>query len=103
PAWLCMNAIVGLWLGPTLTFLLTLKDKRGQYLTGIFADEPDRIGLVFLGYSAVFATGVTAWSFLMARFTRQRVLRIALVAMLFVCAGSTFSITLRTGQTGRGG
>jgi MFS family permease len=23
PAWLCVNAIIGLWLGPTLTFLLT--------------------------------------------------------------------------------
>lgn len=87
PAWLCMNAIVGLWLGPTLTFLLTLREKRGQFLTGIFADQPERIGLVLLGYSIVFATGVTAWSFVMSRFTRRQILRIALTAMFFVCAG----------------
>ncbi len=87
PAWLCMNAIVGLWLGPTLTFLLTLKERRGQFLTGIFADHPDRIGWVLLGYSMVFATGVTVWSFVMSRFTRWRILQIALIAMLFVCAG----------------
>jgi len=87
PAWLCMNAIVGLWLGPTVIFLFTLKEPRGQFLTGIFADNPERVGWVLLGYSMVFATGVTAWSFIMPRFSRRRVLQIALIAMLFVCAG----------------
>lgn len=41
PAWLCMNAIIGLWLGPTLIFLFSLNDRRGQFLTGLFADNPD--------------------------------------------------------------
>lgn len=87
PAWLCMNAIIGLWLGPTFTYLLTLRERRGQHLTGIFADAPERIGWVLLGYSLVFATGVTIWSFFLAKLSRRRVLNIALVAMLFVCAG----------------
>lgn len=87
PAWLCMNAIIGLWLGPTFTYLLTLRERRGQHLTGIFADAPDRIGWVLLGYSIVFAAGVTIWSFFLAKMSRRRVLNIALVAMLFVCAG----------------
>lgn len=90
PAWLCMNAIVGLWLGPTFTFLLTLNERRGQYLTGLFTATPDRIGLVLLVYSIVFATGVTIWSFIMARFERKQILRIALLAMLVVCVGLYF-------------
>jgi MFS family permease len=87
PAWLCINTIAGLWLGSTLPFLMTLKERRGQYLTGLFAATPERFGYVQLGYVIVFATGVTAWSFFLARFSRVRVLQIALLAMFFACAG----------------
>jgi MFS family permease len=87
PAWLCINTIGGLWLGSTLPFLMTLKDRQGQYLTGLFADTPEKFGYIQLGYVIVFATGVTAWSFVMARFSRIRVLRLALFAMFFACAG----------------
>ena len=37
PVWLCVNSIVGLWLGPTLTFLLVQKSHSGQMLAGIYA------------------------------------------------------------------
>lgn len=87
PAWLCINTIGGLWLGSTLPFLMTLKGPRSQYLTGLFADAPEQFGYVQLGYVMVFATGVTIWSFLLARFSRVRVLRLALIAMFFACAG----------------
>lgn len=87
PAWLCMNTIVGLWLGSTLPFLMTLKERHGQYLTGLLADSPNDFGVILLGYVLVFATGVTSWSFFIGRVPRQQVLRIALIAMLFVCGG----------------
>jgi MFS family permease len=90
PAWLCINAIVGLWLGPTLIFLLTLNDKdlhSNQFLTGVFADKPEQVGYALLVYAIVFATGVTIWSFFLARFKRKRVLNIALVGMFFACLG----------------
>jgi MFS family permease len=87
PVWLCVNAIVGLWLGPTLTFLLTEKVRGGQYLAGIFADQPERVGWLLLGYSLVFGAGVTIWSVVLPRMPIQRALRIALVAMLAVCVG----------------
>ena len=38
PVWLCMNAIVGVWLGPTLYFLLTHETQGGQLMPGLFAD-----------------------------------------------------------------
>ena len=37
PVWLCVNAIVGLWLGPTLPFLLTHRPRSRQFLDGIFS------------------------------------------------------------------
>lgn len=87
PAWICVNSIVGLWLGPTLIFLLTRHSATGQFLDGRFSDYPDRVGWLLLGYSLIFAAGVTGWSFVLPRMTEQRALRIALSAMLAVCIG----------------
>jgi hypothetical protein len=85
PAWLSVNAIVGMWLGPTLTFLLTLNDRNGQFLTGLFATQSELVGLVMFGYVAVFATGVSLWSIFLHRIRRKSALSIALVAMVLVC------------------
>ncbi len=85
PVWLCVNAIVGLWLGPTLTFLLTQKARNGQFLAGIFADQPERTGWLLLGYSLVFGAGVSCWSVILPRMPILRALRINLVAMFAVC------------------
>ena len=85
PVWLCVNTIVGLWLGPTLIFLLTHNSQTNQFLDGVLVDNPDRVGWVLLGYSIIFGIGVTVWSFVLPRIPLQRVLHITLVAMLLVC------------------
>jgi MFS family permease len=90
PAWVCMNAIVGVWLGPTFIFLLTRRDYSGQYLSGLFADDPGTVGWILFGYSVIFAAGITAWSFMLHRLFRKQVLYLALTAMLAVCAGLYF-------------
>jgi MFS family permease len=87
PIWLCVNAIVGLWLGPPLSFLLTQRSPNGQYLAGLFADAPHQVGWVMLGYAIVFGTGVTAWSIVLPRMNVLRALRIALLAMFGACIG----------------
>jgi MFS family permease len=87
PVWLCVNAIVGLWLGPTLTFLITQKSQGGQFIAGLFADQPERVGWMLLGYSMIFGAGVTAWSFVLPRIPIDRALKISLTAMLGVCVG----------------
>jgi len=87
PVWLCVNAIIGLWLGPTLTFLFTQKTRGGQFLAGIFADQPERIGWLLLGYSLVFGAGVSAWSVILPRMPVLRALHINLIAMFAVCVG----------------
>lgn len=87
PVWLSVNAIVGLWLGPALTFLLTQKAQNGQFLSGIFADQPERVGWLLLGYSLVFGAGVSAWSVILPRMPILHALRINLVAMFAVCLG----------------
>ena len=87
PAWFCMNTIVGLWLGPTLVFLLTHREHNGQLLAGIYASQPENIGWMLLGYCVIFGTGVTVWGLVLARMPAVRVLRIGVTAMFGVCAG----------------
>jgi Major Facilitator Superfamily len=85
PVWLSVNTIVGLWLGPTLIFLLTHRSETHQFLDGIFVDHPERVGWVLLGYSIIFGIGVTAWSFILPHISLQRALHVTLLAMLVVC------------------
>jgi MFS family permease len=87
PVWLCVNAVVGLWLGPTLPFLMTKRPSGSQYLDGIFANTPTEVGWLLLGYSAVFGTGVFEWSFLLPRMQIRSAMRICLAAMVPVCLG----------------
>lgn len=82
PSWICVNVIVGLWLGPTLTFLLTERPRSDQYLDGLFSQAPVQVGWVFLGYAAVFAAGVLIWGRVLPRLRPLAALRIALYAML---------------------
>ncbi len=87
PVWLCVNTIVGLWLGPTLPFLLTYRGGGRQFLDGIYSNQPEGVGWLLLGYSLIFGIGVAAWSIVLPRMTEERALRIALVAMVGVCLG----------------
>ena len=87
PIWICVNSIIGLWLGPNLSFLLTERTHGGQFLHGVFADTPESLGWMLLGYSVVFGTGVTAWGLILPRLSVVRALRISLRAMFAVCTG----------------
>jgi MFS family permease len=87
PVWLCVNSVVGLWLGPTLPFLLTERSTQVQYLAGIYASSPGSVGWLLFGYSIVFGLGVTVWSFVLPHIRLHSAMRITLVAMLPVCAG----------------
>jgi MFS family permease len=87
PVWLCVNTIVGLWLGPTFIFLLTHRSQTHQFLDGMLVTQPDRVGWILLGYAIVFGLGVSAWSVVLPRMSEARALRIALFAMLLVCVG----------------
>jgi MFS family permease len=87
PVWLCVNAIVGLWLGPTFPFLLTRKSNGSQYLDGIFGARQTQVGWLLLGYSIVFGAGVFAWSFVLPRMRIRSAMRLSLLAMPIVCLG----------------
>ena len=84
PVWLSMNVILGVWLGPTVYFLMTSRSTNDQLFAGLLADRPQQLGWLLLGYSVVFGTGLLAWSVVLPRMALRRALRISLVAMLAV-------------------
>lgn len=87
PVWLCVNSIIGLWLGPTFTFLVTHRSRTHQLIDGALANHPESVGWILLAYAIIFGVGVSAWSIILPRMSEQRALRISLVAMLVVCFG----------------
>lgn len=89
PVWLCVNAVTGLWLGPTLAFLMTAPPAphRTQFFDGLYATDPRRFGWVLLGYALLFAGGVTAWSIALPRVGLRRTMLVSLAMMLPVCLG----------------
>jgi MFS family permease len=87
PVWLAMNVILGLWLGPTVYFLMTTRSTSGQLFAGLLAEDPHQLGSLLLGYSAIFGAGLVAWSIVLPRIGPRRALRISLVAMLGVSVG----------------
>ncbi len=82
PAWLAINAVVGLWLTLAGPILASPQPVQGQYLVGLFT--PTQVGGVILGYVIVLAVGVTGWGFVLNLVGRVRALRVALSAMLVV-------------------
>jgi MFS family permease len=87
PIWICMNAIIGLWLGPTLYFLLTNRSDDSQMLSGLLADDPSGLGGLLFVYALVFGTGVLVWSRILPRVDLRRALGVSLLAMLAVSLG----------------
>ena len=87
PMWLCMNVILGLWLGPTFFFLLTRESSSGQLLAGLLATAPQDLGWVLLGYSLILGVGLVGWSVMLPRVPVVLAMRISLLAMLVVSAG----------------
>lgn len=87
PLMLCVSAIVGLWLGPTLPFLLTHRTVAHQYISGLYANDPGAVGWLLLGYALVFAAGLVGWSRVLPKISAHRAMHVALFAMLAVCVG----------------
>ena len=79
PAWVAVNAVVGLWLNH-VTFQLTGPSAEGQRLTGGFTAS--QVGYLFLAYAIIFAVGIVGWGFALNRISRLKVMRMATVNIL---------------------
>ena len=82
PAWLAVNAILGMWLNQ-IGFQLTGPKVPGQYLVGHFSAT--RVGFIWLGFAILFAIGVVTWGYILPTITRVRALLISLAGIFLTC------------------
>jgi MFS family permease len=78
PAWLAVNAIIGMWLNQ-IGFQLTRSRVVGQYLVGHFSAT--RVGFMWLGFAILFAIGVIIWGYILPLMTRVHALLISLAGV----------------------
>ena len=88
PGWLCIGAITGLWFSHGLYQLQVRRPAgAGQDLAGIFAGDDTGLFVALLLYAVTFSAGALLWGYVGLRRLREvAVMRVALAAMLGVCA-----------------
>ncbi|MCC6628282.1 MAG: MFS transporter [Chloroflexi bacterium] len=87
PAWLSVNAIVGLW-GLHLVYQMRKDNPNdGQFLTGLFS--PDVISGVLGVGGLVFCLGIIIWgSFVLGRLSEITVMRLATPGLFLLCVAA---------------
>ena len=80
PAWLAVNAILGVWVN-LLPFLMSGLDDPHQNLVGGFSGTV--IGLVLATFIFIFAGGILIWGFFFSHVSRARVMLLGGVGLLF--------------------
>jgi MFS family permease len=88
PAWLAVNAVVGLMGNLVQPMLLKPKDGSAspfpdQALDGKF--EPSMAGLAFGGIGLVFMVGIFVWSLFYARIRKSTVMLVSVAGLAIVC------------------
>ncbi len=92
PAWLAINAVVGLWF--THIAPLLVRPTAGSGGAGVysFTDQllvgrlsPREVGITLACYGAMFMVGIYIWSLLYARIRRTTILLISVVGLFIVC------------------
>jgi MFS family permease len=88
PAWLAIFSIVGVWTNHSVGLFTGRGDFKGQLLMGSIT--PEKFGNGSAVLLALFAAGVLAWSFVLARYRKTSVMlasTLALFALLLTVFG----------------
>jgi MFS family permease len=87
PAWLSVNAIVGLWGLHLVYQMRKANPDDGQYLTAVFS--PDVISAVLGGAGLIFCVGIIVWgSFVLGRLRELTVMRLSAIGLFGLCAAA---------------
>ncbi len=84
PAWLAINAVLGVWLNHVGRQLTRARDFPDQLLTGGLS--AGNAGTIFAAFSLVFAAGILVWGLALGRLRKTSVMLIATAGLLVGCA-----------------
>jgi MFS family permease len=96
PAWVAVNAIVGLWFSH-LDFQMGKADDPVQLLVGGYTGK--EIGFYTAGAALLFVFGIALWAFTFGRLRATQIMSISLVG-LFGLVGTLYLLNHSTGENG---
>lgn len=96
PAWLSVNAIIGLWIHHAVYQMSKGHEAAGQYLVGTF--EPRDLAIVMAAYTLAFGAGGLAWGSYIGRLGETRVMRLTLIGI--VASGFMMGLVNHSGGSG---
>jgi len=96
PAWLAINAILGVWLNHLSFQMSKAQSHADQFLVGGFSGSA--IGAILAMYALTFSLGILLWSRAVGRVKKTSMMLIAMGGLFVVCL-SAFAIN-HTGRSG---
>ncbi|GAC1394170.1 MAG: hypothetical protein NVS4B11_25930 [Ktedonobacteraceae bacterium] len=88
PAWICLSALVGVWFGSQLTFILSNPvHTTHQVLMGSTSGPGGghRLSLILGGYVLYFGLCLLFWAFFLNRVPRLRLMLISIAGVFLAC------------------
>jgi len=88
PAWICINALVGVWFGPQLTFIFAKSGhKADQLLMGSMSGPGGGhiLSLVLGGFVLFFGLCLLFWAFFLNRVSRLRLMLVSITGVYLSC------------------
>src|SRR3954463_16069983 len=92
PAWIAINAVVGVWFNHITPLLSRTNRDPVQLLQGGWTGE--EVGHFFIGFGIAFALGILFWSQFYGRLRRTNIMLIAIGGAVVVC-GALFAINMQ--------
>lgn len=89
PAWICISALVGVWLSSQITFVLSnpVHNHPGQLLMGSLSgpDAGQKVSIVLGSYVLFFGLCLIFWSFFLNRVSRLYLMMTSVVGVYLAC------------------
>ena len=83
PAWIAINAVLGVWINLTARILTDKGSFPGQLLVGRF--DSLEAGNIRAAYAVVFVLGILLWSLIFAHMKKTTVMLIGTGGLFFTC------------------
>ena len=83
PAWIAINAVLGIWINLTARILTDKTKHFNQLLVGHFNSQ--QVGNILAGYAAFFILGILMWTFFFPHLKKTTAMLIGTIGLFFSC------------------
>jgi MFS family permease len=83
PAWIAINAVLGIWINLTARILTDKTRHFNQLLVGHFNSQ--QVGNILAGYAAFFILGILIWTFFFPHLKKTTAMILGTIGLFFSC------------------